>query len=282
MRRSLLFIPGNSPAMLQNADVFNADSVIIDVEDAISNKEKDSARYLVFQFLNDLPNLEVEIMVRINGFDTEFYDADITMLTHPKVRAFVLPKATSKQIEQMDKILTLLEKERKIHRKIGIVPIIESAISVLEMEEIAKSPRVCGLLLGGEDLTSDLGVNRTKEGHELDYARGKMAMVCKAYKIDAIDTPYTFTGDDAGLSKDASKVKRLGFTAKSCIHPNQVEKINQVFSPNEKEINKAMKILLAYEQSDGGVFSLDGEMIDEPIIKRAKTLIARAERFHLL
>ncbi len=282
MRRSILFIPGNSPAMLQNADVFNADSVIIDVEDAISNKEKDSARFLVFQFLNDLPNLEVDMMVRINGFDTEFFDADITTLTHHKVSAFVLPKATAEQIKKMDKILTLLEKERHLPKQIQIVPIIESALSVLEMEEIARSPRVTGLLLGGEDLTSDLGVERTKEGHELDYARGKMAMVCRALKIDAIDTPYTFTDDEHGLSKDALKVKGLGFTSKSCIHPNQVETINKIFSPNEKEINKAMKILLAYEQSDGGVFSLDGEMVDKPIIKRAKTLIAKAERFHLL
>ena len=190
MRRSLLFIPGNKPGMVQNSDVFESDTVIFDLEDAVSVTEKDSARILVSNYLKSFkPN--VEVCIRINGLDTTFYEEDLKEIVTEKVDAIMLPKARIDEVKKLDELLTTLEKERKITKEIKIIPIIELCISLIEVDQIAFLNRVDGILLGAEDLSKDLEVERTKSGEEIFYARSRIANACKAAKIDAIDTPFT-------------------------------------------------------------------------------------------
>ena len=285
MRRSLLFIPGNNPSMLRNADIFQSDAVIFDLEDAVSISEKDNARKLVKNFLETTNNYPNEVIIRINGFDTPYYQADLEEIVSEKIDAIMIPKARVSEINELSEILKNLEDERNISKRIKIIPIIELAISLLEVEEIAKLERVNGILLGGEDFTSDLEVERTLAGNEILYARSKIVIACKAYQIDAIDTPFTDVNRNDLLREDALFSKGLGMNAKTAIHPNQIEVINEVYSPSKEQINWATKVLIAAEEASErqrGVFSLDGKMIDKPIISRAQKIIDKAKRFKLI
>ena len=279
MRRSLLFIPGNNPGMIQSSDVFEADAVIFDLEDAVSGTEKDSARFLVTSYLkNYSPSLEV--IVRINGFDTPFYLEDLKALFMlDNLNTIMLPKA------RVEDLLQLSEMIKNNKKDIKIIPIIEQAISLIEVDQIAKLELVDGILLGAEDFTKDLEVTRTKEGVEIFYARNRIVTACKAYKIDAIDTPFTDTTDNEGLTKDTRFAKSIGMNAKSAIHPNQIETINQIFTPTTKEVDYAKRVLMARDEAFAkglGVFSLDGKMVDKPVIERAEKVLEKAKKFGVL
>ena len=285
MRRSLLFIPGNNPAMLQNADVFGSDAVIFDLEDAVNVTEKDNARNLIHYYLETHTFLPMEVVIRINGLDTDYYLDDLDKVVSDSIDTIMLPKAKVQELKQLDEILTKLEKERNLKKTIKIIPIIELAASVLQVEEIASLNRVDGILLGAEDLTSDMEVARTKEGREIEYARCRVAMACKAYQIDAIDTPFTDVNDPTGLRIDAQNAQTFAMNAKSAIHPNQIDTINDVFLPAPKLINWAKRVKAASDDalSRGiGVFSLDGKMVDKPVIERALKILAKAEKFNAL
>ena len=286
MRRSLLFIPGNNPAMLQNSDVFESDAVIFDLEDAVSVTEKDSARNLVSLYLASLKKrVHKEVVVRINGLDTPFYGNDLKAVVCGRLDTIMLPKASVTYLRELNSLLGEIERERGLNKKIAVIPIIELAASVLEIEEIVKCPRVNGVLLGAEDLSGDLGVMRTKEGNEIAYPRMRLAYACAAYKIDAIDTPFTDTADGEGLEKDCRYAGNLGFKSKAAIHPNQVPVINSVFVPSQKSIEWALRVEEAARTASRkglGVFSLDGKMVDKPVISRAAKIIEKARAYGLI
>ncbi|MCR3907072.1 MAG: CoA ester lyase [Tenericutes bacterium] len=285
MRRSLLFIPANSPAMLQNADIFASDAVIFDLEDAVALSEKDAALHLLDQYLDSNQLDQIEIVVRINGLDTKLGYKDLEVIINNRIDTIMLPKATPKTTLTLSHFLKRMEKKKKLTKKIGIIPIIELASSVLEVSAIAKIDRVNGLLLGGEDLATDLEVGRTKNGQEIFLARSLVVLAAKANQIDAIDTPFTHTDDEISLREDSILAKSLGMNAKACIHPLQIETVNEVFSPSQEEILFAQKIIKAEEKAlkeNKGAFSVDGKMIDKPIIYRAKKLLAKAEKWNLL
>ena len=282
MRRSLLFIPGNIPGMLQTADIFEADSVIFDLEDAISITEKDSARTLLKHFLETF-HLNIEVIIRINGMDTEFFIEDLEYILTDAIDAIMLPKANVNDIIKLDQLIKEFEVKRNLKKNIKIIPIIELASSLLEVEEIVKQNRIDGVLLGAEDLTSDMEVERTKNALEIYYPRARIALACISKKIDAIDTPFTNVLDDEGLIEDCKLAKNIGLNAKACIHPNQVECVNNFFSPTSKQIEYALRIIEASKKNEGlGVFSLDGKMIDKPIISRAEKILSKAKKFGLL
>jgi citrate lyase subunit beta/citryl-CoA lyase len=285
MRRSLLFIPSNNPGLLESSSLFGSDSVIFDLEDSVSVSEKDNSRNLLISFLNSKEKLNLEVVVRINDSDTPFYYADLEAVVTPKIDTIMLPKASVKTLSKLDKDLSKIEKEKQLVNKIKVIPIIELASSLIEASEIAAMPRVDGLLLGAEDLSSDLEVVRTEEGLEILYARMVVITAAKAKKIDAIDTPFTNVFDNAKLKKDCEFVKRIGMNAKACIHPNQIEVVNEVFSPTQAEINWATKVLMAKEEAEKknqGVFSLDGKMVDKPVILRAEKIILKAKKYKIL
>lgn len=276
IRRSMLFIPGNNPGMLQNADVFDSDCVIFDLEDSVSLDEKDSARILVKEVLNTF-DFNCEVIVRINPFDSPYYEEDVEKLKASKIDLFLLPKASIESIKDLS--------QRLKDTNIKIMVLIETALGVEQAYEILSSDEsVLGLMLGGEDLCVDLNCVRTKAAHEIFYARTRLVNSAKALKKFIIDTPFTDTLDEEGLYTDSKFAKSLGFDGKAAINPRQIVTINNVFSPTLEEVRHARRIIDAKNDAlkQGlGVFSLDGKMVDLPIIKRAENLLKIAQKIGL-
>ena len=271
MSRSYLFIPGNTPSMLQNLDVFESDAIIIDFEDSVVAYDKDAARILVNNFLKKYQFDNIEIFIRINDSESSFFLEDVKATKDLPITGYVLPKALPQAIKELSMLTDKL-----------IIPIIESPLAVLRSEEIASLNNIRGLLLGAEDLTKELNISRTIEGTEILYTRSKIVLICSAYNIESIDTPFTDKDNMEGLLTDTYNARNLGFTSKSSIHPNQVDTINTAFTPSEKEIMEAKRIIKKAEKEKRGAFSLDGKMIDLPIIEKAKKTIEKAKKYKLL
>lgn len=281
LRRTMLFMPGNNPGMLQNAAIMGADSVILDLEDAVSISEKDSARILVREAIRNIDYSEVEVVVRINPLDNEFGREDVNVIARVKPDTLLVPKADENEIAEVHIMLDKIEEEEGFEKgSIKVIPLVETAYGLENVYNIIKaSSRVTAILLGAEDLTADLGIKRTKEGDEIFYARNKVATACKASRIDSIDTPFTDINDSEGLEKDTAKAKSLGMSGKAVINPRQIDTIHSVFAPTDADIRHAQRIIEAMEEAkrEGkGVFSLDGKMVDAPIINRALNTIEMA------
>lgn len=283
MRRSMLFMPGNTPNMLINAAYLGADSLIFDLEDAVSPAEKDAARLLIRNTIRYLDFENQEIIVRINSIDTDFWKEDIKTILPEKPDLLLLPKANCPEdVILVDEFMTNLEKELGLPvGEIGLMPLIETALGLENSYRIAASTkRVKAMLLGAEDLTADLQCTRTKEGKEIEYARGRIVVAARAAGIDVYDTPFTDVNDDEGIITDTKFAKSLGFTGKASISPRHIEVINKIFSPTQAEIDYAYEVMdaiaLAKEQGKGAI-ALRGKMIDAPIVARAERTISTAK-----
>ena len=287
MRRSLLFLPGNTPNMLINGSCLGADAVIFDLEDAVSPAEKDAARILVRNTMTYMDFRGCERVVRINGIDTPYWKEDLDEVLPCRPNLILLPKTGSAaDIREADAYITETEKRLGLAAgAVGLVALIETALGVENAFAIASaSPRVTALFLGAEDLTADLRCKRTKEGREIEYARTRLVTAARAAGVDVYDTPFTDVNDDEGIETDAALAKALGFTGKAAISPRHVETINRVFSPSQAEIDYAYEVMetirLAKEQGKGAV-ALRGKMIDAPIVERARQTIAMAREMGL-
>jgi len=287
VRRSMLFLPGNTPNMLINGSTLGADAVIFDLEDAVSPAEKDAARILVRNTIRYMDMGGCEVIVRINSIDTPYWKQDVDEILPEKPALILLPKTGSAQdVLEADAYLTEVEQRLGLARNtVGLMPLIETAMGVENAYAIATaSDRVEALFLGAEDLTADLQCKRTKEGREIEYARTRLVVAARAANVAVYDTPFTDVNDDEGIWTDARLAKSLGFTGKSSISPRHVEVINQVFSPTEKEIDYAYEVMdaiaLAKEQGKGAI-ALHGKMIDAPIVARAEQTIAMARELGL-
>lgn len=287
LRRSMLFMPGNNPGMLQTAVDFGADSIILDLEDAVAITEKDAARVLVREALKTNDYSSVEVVVRINPLSTPFADEDVDVIARLKPDAILLPKAVPEDAKILDEKLSKIEEEEGMEPgTIRVHCLVETTYGVETVyETIKSSSRIDAVLLGGEDLAVDLAVKRTYDSQELFYARTKIVNACKATKIDAIDTPFTDTNDYQGLTADTEKVKGLGFNGKLAINPRQIDTIHEVYSPTEAEINHAQRVMYAQDEAEKeglGVFSLDGKMVDLPVINRARHTLDVARMIGLI
>ena len=283
MRRSMLFLPGNNPNMLINANYLGADAVIFDLEDAVSPAEKDAARILVRNTMRYMDLKGCEVIVRINSVDTDYWKADIDAILPEKPDLILLPKTSvPKDALVADEYMTEVENKLGLSQgTVGLIALIETALGVENSYAIAScSERVKALFLGAEDLTADLQCIRTKEGREIEYARARLVVAARAAGIDVYDTPFTDVNDDEGIVVDANLAKSLGFTGKASISPRHVDIINEVFSPTKADIDYAYEVMdairLAKEQGKGAI-SLHGKMIDAPIVARAERTIAMAE-----
>lgn len=287
MRRSMLFLPGNNPNMMINGADLGADSIILDLEDAVSPDEKDTARFLVRNAIADMGFAGVEITVRINSIDTAYWKQDLEAIVplHPDL--IMIPKSgTANDILTVDKYIEGIEERCGMERgAVRLIPLIETALGVENAYAIASAcPRVAAIFLGGEDLTADLRCKRTKAGNEIDYARKRLVVAARAAGVDVYDTPFTDVNDDEGIIVDAEYAKSLGFTGKSAIAPRHVKTINSVFSPTMKDIEYAKMVFEAIrrgkEQGKGAV-SLLGKMIDKPIVERARQTLEAAKALGL-
>ena len=279
MRRTMLFLPGNTPNMLINGDTLGADTVIFDLEDAVSPDEKDAARILVRNALKYQNFSGCEVVVRINPTDTEFWKEDLDAVI-PLKPDMIMPTKVSggEMIREVSAYMGQVEERSGIEKgSVKILPLIETALGVEKAFEIASSDvRVAGLFLGGEDFTADMHCKRTKEGQEIFYARTRLVCAARAWGIEAYDTPFTDVEDMEGLRKDTEFAKSLGFAGKAVISPRHVDIVNEVFSPTEAEIEYAHDVMDAIEdgkRQGKGVISLRGKMVDAPIVKRAQQVL---------
>lgn len=288
LRRSLLYVPGNMPGMLQNIPVFDADGVMIDLEDAVPLSEKDAARVLARNFLKMYKDRRQEIFVRINGLDTKYAVDDLAEILPALPDGIRLPKADKPEVvERLDTILT--EAEERLRLPIGhfkIIPSIESAIGILHCVETAMaSQRIVALAFGAEDYTASMEIPRTRTGEELFNARTRIVWAAKAAGIQAIDSIFSDVNDMEGLRAETELIKRLGFTGKSLVNPRQIEVIHDVFRPKPEEIEDALEVLEAIKKAremGTGVISLRGKMVDAPVVKRAARIIKTAVAFGLV
>ncbi len=286
MLRTLSFLPGNTPNMLINGDVLGADAVILDLEDAVSPVEKDSARILVRNILRDLRNESQQYVVRINSTDTEFWKDDLRTILPVKPNYILPPKIdNAAMIKEIVDYISELEVELNLEKdSVKLIPLIETALGVENAFEIASScSRIAGIALGAEDLTADLRCKRTKGGEEIFYARTRLVCAARAARVDVFDTPFTDVNDMEGLILDIQKSKDLGFTGKLVISPRHIDDVNELFSPSLEEIEYAKEVLevirVAKEQGKG-VVSFRGKMIDAPIVERAKQVCLAAEEIY--
>jgi citrate lyase subunit beta/citryl-CoA lyase len=279
--RSLLFVPGTKVRMLDKARTLAADAVILDLEDGVAPGEKAAARATVRQALEG-GRYGPQATLRINAFSTGLAEADLSEACVAGVAAVCLPKAqTASDVEQLASLLSMLERARGwAAGTLEILLMVETALGVLQAYDMARaSPRVRALCLGGEDLARDLGAVRTSEGQELAYARAHVVLAVRAAGVLAVDTVYTNLADLDGLLAEARRMRQLGYSGKLLIHPAQIEPVHRAFAPSQEEVAYARRVLEAFEAAEGrgeGVIALDGQMIDAPVVARAREVLAVA------
>jgi citrate lyase subunit beta / citryl-CoA lyase len=280
-RRSRLYLPGNDPKLAINAGIHQPDGIILDLEDSVAPAKKSEARILVRNSLRTVDFLGAEKMVRINQLPLG--DADLDAVVPQSPHVILLPKCESaEQVHVVQERMDAIRAREDISEEIFIMPIIESALGALRAYEIAvASPVVIALAIGLEDYTADIGAERTNEGKESLWMRGAVLNAAKAAGIQAIDTVFSDVSDMDALLASVKEAKSLGFDGKGCIHPRQIPVVHAGFAPDEKELEKAKKIVLAFDRAEReglGVVSLGTKMIDPPVVKRALRIIDLALR----
>lgn len=288
LRRTMMFVPGNNPAMVKDAGIFGADSIMFDLEDAVSLSEKDAARYLVYEALQTVDYGRSELVVRINGLDTPFYRNDIKAMVKAGIDVIRLPKVeTADMIRDLEGLVA--EAEIEFGREIGtthLMAAIESARGVVNANEIARSSeRMIGIALSAEDYTTDMKTHRYPDGQELLYARNVILHAARAAGIAAFDTVFTDLNDEAGFKRETELIHQLGFDGKSLINPRQIDMVNQVYQPLKKEIIVAQNVIAAIEnakQKGSGVISMNGQMVDRPVVLRAERVMRLAKANNLV
>lgn len=259
--RTYLFVPGSRPERFSKAMDSGADAVIIDLEDAVASDDKPAARDALVQWLNE----KSPVYVRINAEGTKWYDADVQALgNHPGVVGLVVPKA--------DSCASLAALAARCRPGLALLPIIESAAGLAALQTIAGAPGVQRLLFGTIDFQVDLGLDLSDE--ELNPYRCHFALAARLAGIASPVDGVTTVLDDVDVLRDAARQsRRYGFGAKLCIHPRQVAAVHEGFRASSKECEWALKVLTAVDASGGEATVVDGEMVDVPVILRAKSIL---------
>lgn len=283
LRRSLLYTPGSSMKMLTKAESSTADAVIMDLEDAVSVTEKDSARANVTEMIPRLRREQREVIVRVNAMDSAWGLRDLLAVIPQRPDAVIVPKADERALITADSVITAIESESGLaHGAVKLIPLFETTESIVHAYDIlGASPRIDGVQLGAEDLTKEQEIERTAQGAEIEYARQTLAFAARARGIDIIDTPYTGVRDLDGLRRDAEHAKAVGFTGKTCIHPDHIATVNEVFSPSAEAVEHSRGVVAALEQgaAEGrGAVMYNGKMVDAPVAERARRILERHSR----
>ncbi|HFD4808301.1 TPA: citrate (pro-3S)-lyase subunit beta [Streptococcus pyogenes] len=281
LRRTMMFVPGANAAMLRDAPLFGADSVMFDLEDSVSLKEKDTSRALVHFALKTFDYSSVETVVRVNGLDS-CGALDIEAVVLAGVNVIRLPKTeTAQDIVDVEAVIERVERENSIEvGRTRMMAAIESAEGVLNARDISKaSKRLIGIALGAEDYVTNMKTHRYPDGQELFFARSMILHAARAAGIAAIDTVYSDVNNTEGFQNEVRMIKQLGFDGKSVINPRQIPLVNEIYTPTEKEIDHSKQVIWAIREAESkgsGVISLNGKMVDKPIVERAERVIALA------
>ncbi len=281
--RSLLFVPGNQPRMLERAAGLKPDAFIPDMEDSVPLDEKANAREVTASYLVKLAAGGTPVIPRVNSLDTGLLDDDLAGVVGKSIFGVSVGK-----IETPEDIAAISVKLDALERKAGIevgsmslIPWIETAMAIVNLYEICTaSHRIVGVAFGAEDFTNDMGVERTKSEAETYFARNSIAVAARAADVLGLDTPYFSFRDPDGLRDNAKTAKQYGFKGKFAIHPSQIDIINETFSPSGAEIEHARRVVEAFEEAASrgrGSTSLDGKVVDVPVVKRAEAVLELAE-----
>lgn len=282
LRRTMMFVPGNNPAMMADAHIYGPDSIMLDLEDSVTMTEKDAARLLVYNALKTIDYGDTEMVVRINPLNTPYGKKDIEAVVKAGVDVIRMPKTeTAEEVVEVEREIEKVEKELGCLGRTKIMAAIESALGVVNAYAIATaSPRMMGIALGAEDYCANLKTQRTPDGDELRLARETIVVAARAAGIDALDTVYSNLNDMETFRKEVEFIHRLGFDGKSIINPRQIEIVNEVFAPTEKAIEKARTIIAAIKEAEkkgSGVIAVNGKMVDRPVVIRAQRTIELAK-----
>ena len=275
LRRTMMFVPGNNPAMVKDAGIYGADSIMFDLEDAVSMAEKDAARDLVYEALQTQDYGDAELVVRVNGQDTPYYANDVRAMVKAGIDVVRLPKAEdAEMVKKLDADITAAEKE--FGREEGstmLMAAIESAKGVINAYQIASaSDRMMGIALSAEDYTTDMKTHRYPDGAELEFARNMVLHAARAAGVAAFDTVFTNMNDTEGFYRETEYIHQLGFDGKSLVNPRQIPMVNKVYEPTKKEIENAKNVENAIKEAKlkgSGVISMNGQMVDRPVVLRA-------------
>ena len=284
LMRTSMYAGGTSPVKMIQAGFYNEDCLVYDLEDSVSAGEKDAARFLVYKALTTLHYGSKELVVRINDLTTGLGIKDLEAIVRARPDVIRLPKTeTAQDVIDCEREIERIEREAGIPvGSTGMMAAIESAIGVLNAKEIAfSSKRLIGIALGAEDYVTDLKTTRSPEGIELMFARGMIVNAAKAAGIMALDTVYSDVNNEEGFITEATMIRKMGFDGKSIINPRQVAPLHAVFTPSERDLKKARAIMDAIAEANArgsGVASLNGKMIDKPVVARAQYLLDLYER----
>jgi citrate lyase beta subunit len=263
-----------------------ADSIILELEDGVAYSHKAEARQLVAEALQTLDFGRSERLVRINGLSTGLAEADLAETLPGRPDGYIIPKVdTAAVVQQVDEQVS--QWEAKMGWPVGeikLLALIETALGVMNVKEIAAaSPRLDALLFGAEDLAGDIGAVRTKAGWEVFYAKSAVVTAAAAYRLEAIDTPYIDLQDPTGLTTEAQQALELGYSGKLAIHPSQLVPLHQIFSPTTAAIEAAKELIDAFEAHERqgqGVFTLNGKMVDAPLLRAAQRILEKVNQIH--
>ena len=281
--RTLIFVPGIRENMIEKAHALTADVIVLDLEDSVPPAEKAQAREIVRRAIPSLMTAGQTVHVRVNPVSSGLTRDDLAAVVCPELSGITLPKTESAQdVRDVDVLIREQEMEHEVKAgTLALIPTIESAVGVLNCEEICRaSTRLVAVTLGADDYTADLGTHRTREGRELDYARQVMVVCARAVDIVALDTPFADFRDEEGLIRETEWVRSLGFKGKYLIHPGQVEPVNRIFRPTVEEVAYARKVSAAFDEALAqglGAVQVEGRMVDAPVAKRARRLLELAQ-----
>lgn len=279
--RSLVFVPGNRPNMLERALSFPADIVMVDLEDSVPPAEKTAAAALAAQWVPTLAAAGRRVMVRVNSLDTGLTASELDAVVSPELAGISIGKGNSAwDLQQVDRLLAPLETRISLPPgSLRVIPWIETAKAIVNVHKMAgASARIAAIAFGAEDYTNDMGITRTDFGDECYYARAAVAIAARAAGVAALDGPFVRFRDPDGLRQDAAAARQLGYTGKFAIHPAQIDLINATFTPHPDDIAYARRVVAEWQAAEAagrGSLSIDGRMVDVPVVKRAQNLLAQ-------
>ena len=278
--RSLIFVPGNRPNMLERALTFPADIIMVDLEDSVPPGEKVAARGVAAEWIPKLGQAGQRVMVRANALDTGLTRDELAAVVSPDLYGVSVGKTESAwDLREIERILAPLETRAGLEANhLRLIPWIESAQAIVNVNDMARAlPRTVAIAFGAEDFTNDMGIQRTDDGEEVYHPRCTVAIAARAAGIASLDSPYVAFRNPEGLRKDAGTARQMGYTGKFAIHPSQVETINELFSPLPEDVAYARRVMEAWAEAEAngrGSLSLDDKMVDVPVVKRAQNLLA--------
>ena len=281
--RSLIFVPGNRPNMLEKALSFDADIIMVDLEDSVPPAEKVAARDMAREWVPKLRRNGRTVMVRVNSLDTGLTGNEVAALAGPDLYGFSIGKTESVwDMREADRIVVVAESSAGLEPgRIKLIPWIENAKAVMACQEIAlASSRIVAIAFGAEDYTNDMGLQRTDTGEEVQFPRSLVPVAARAAGVASLDSPFVRFRDPEGLGEDCRASRQMGYTGRFAIHPAQLEIVNETFSPSPDDVNYARQVVEAWNQAEAegrGSVALGDRMIDVPVLKRAQNLLSQAD-----